>query len=342
MSELASTVKKELSPKQSRIAQGLNKQGLTPSEARESRKRHNATKAFAKSNDLDFGILKTQTFFEMGGDLIPTGDFALVHTVSKECLNIVKGGYHVSQNHHIINLMLKGLEPFGGRVGNVMGGVLAGGKKVYLQVSIEGDSFIGNDTVKRYITIIDSNDGSTGLSVGIGDKTMSCSNQFFYFYKNGQAKFRHSASMAEKMKAIPSMIEVALSKSMKMQELYKEFASTPCSRDLAHKMVRKLVGYSQLSNPQDIAELSQRKLNEMNSLYVNIYGEMDGDESNGNAAKGENMWGLLSGVTRWTTHDKSAPRRDNGRLESIMIGTNNRTNMKAFDFVLEETGLVYN
>ena len=48
--------------------------------------------------------------------------------------------------------------------------------------------------------------------------------------------------------------------------------------------------------------------------------------------KGENLWGLHSGVTRWTTHDKSAPRRENGRVESLIVGTNYKVNQSSLEF----------
>ena len=53
-----------------------------------------------------------------------------------------------------------------------------------------------------------------------------------------------------------------------------------------------------------------------------------------------NLFGLFSGVTSWTTHSKSAPRRENGREESIMVGTNYKTNNDAFEFTMEKLGLV--
>ena len=175
---------------------------------------------------------------------------------------------------------------------------------------------------------------------------MSCANQFFYFSKNGDVKFRHSASMVEKIKAIPSLIEQALLKSMKMVELYTTFESTPCSRDLAHGMVKHQLGFN-LND--DNTELSAKSLKTMNALYDNIYGEMDGDDGNGNVGKGENLWGLFSGVTRWTTHTKQAPRRGDkkdktnelGRLEGIMIGTNYKSNLKGLDFVLKQADVEF-
>jgi hypothetical protein len=65
----------------------------------------------------------------------------------------------------------------------------------------------------------------------------------------------------------------------------------------------------------------------MEKLYEMIRIEM--------AQKGKTVWGLHSGTTRWTTHEKSAPRRENGKIESAMLSTNYRTNIKSLEFAKE-------
>jgi len=46
--------------------------------------------------------------------------------------------------------------------------------------------------------------------------------------------------------------------------------------------------------------------------------------------KGENRWGLFSGVTKYTTHQISAPKRENGRDESKLFGTAQAWDAKAY------------
>lgn len=331
---------KKLTKRQQNIADGKNRWGRTPQEQRKHIALKNRIKALAVECGLDWGIIKRAFLINIDGELIETKDFGLIQTKSKEVLNSVKSGYNVSQNSHVIRLAILGSDSFS-NLKVYRAGSLNGGRRVFIQLEIDGEAHIGNDTVKQYITILDSNDGTSSLCVGIGDETASCANQFFYFYKKGIAKFRHSANMREKMKEIPQLIELALLQSIKMAKLYEDFESTPCSRELAHDMVRTLLGYNQLSNKEDLELLSPKKKNQIASLYNNIYGEMDGDSENGDQAKGENFWGLLSGVTRWTTHHKAAPRRANGRLEGIMLGTNYKANQTALNFILEKTQLEF-
>jgi phage/plasmid-like protein (TIGR03299 family) len=287
------------------------------------------------ANGLDFTIEKLPMFAkqpiialdELGNIVNDTPYFGLLNSKSGEILNTVKSGYTVSQNAEIVELVLRGIAPFGSQLSVQNAGSLNGGRRIFLQLAIEGTSKVGDDTIKRYVTIIDSNDGSTGLSIGIGDFTMSCSNQFFHFYKAGQSRMRHTASLDAKIKEIPNLIELALEQSMSMVETYNEFATVGISNKNVHDLVKSLVGVSKTSSVSDLADASSKSTNAMNKLYDMIRVEV--------AQKGMNVWGLHSGVTRWTTHEKSAPKRENGRIESAMLSTNYRTNQQSLAFAKE-------
>lgn len=257
----------------------------------------------------------------------PSNYFGLLNTKSNEIINTVKAGYHISQNDEVVELVVRGMKDFG-ELSVSKAGSLHGGRKTFIQLAVEGFAKVGDDKIKNYITVLDSNDGSTGLSVGIGDITMSCSNQFFRFYKRGEMKLKHSHSLESKMIELPSLIHLALSESLKQIEVYNVFRSTAASKALVDGLVRELIGFD--AQTVDVDEHSTKAINAMEVLYGHINKEM--------GQKGQNMWGLHSGVTSFATHEKSAPRRDNGRLESIMTGTNYRFNMQSFSFALEATG----
>jgi len=280
------------------------------------------------AHNLDFRIEKEQLLSASGR---PTPFYGLFNDKTGECINSVKEGYTVSQNDEVVGLVLEGMQGFG-ELSVSKAGALNGGRKVFIQLGIEGMSIVGEERIKRYVTVIDSNDGSTGLSVGIGELVMSCQNQFFKFYKSGQSKLRHTASLTQRIKEIPYLIEMALSESLKLTETYKQFQSTPVTRKLADEMVKYILGFDRNMSIKTDSELSTRSRNAMDSLYNHIEKETN--------QKGMNLFGLFSGVTSWTTHEKSAPRRENGREESIMTGTNYRTNEQGLEFALNKMGLV--
>ena len=293
------------------------------------------------NHGLDFRILKVPMFGESKETILgeqftkrhESKYFGLLNCKSGEIINTVKEGYTVSQNSEVVELVLKGMETFGSKLTVQKAGSLNGGRKVFIQLAIEGESKVGYDTIKRFVTVIDSNDGSTGLSIGIGDLTMSCQNQFFKFYKKGEAKFRHTATIAEKLKTIPMLIELALANSLKQVEMYQLFQSTEISKDLANQLVKALLGYDRVYTSMDIlSKKSTASINIMDKLYANIDREM--------IDKGQNMWGLHSGVTRFTTHEIGSPKRDNGKIESSLLGSAYKMNQSSLEFARRESGLL--
>jgi hypothetical protein len=286
-------------------------------------------------NDLDFRIEKLPLFAKLPvqavsetGEIVTslqdveTNSYGLYNDKTGEIIYTCKEGYVVSQNDEVVDLVLQGMESFGQLSVN-RAYSLDGGKKTFLQLAIDGTAKVGDDDIKQYVTIIDSNDGSSGLMVGVGDFTFSCKNQFYRIADDKKEILRHSASLTEKLQRLPLMIGDALGDSMRLLETYRKLASTPLTANLADELVKYVIGHDRTMLGSD--EISTRTNNIIESVYSHIDKEI--------AQKGKNLWGLHSGITSWTTHDKSAPRRNNGRLESSLVGTNSKTNLKSLEFV---------
>ena len=277
-------------------------------------------KEILKAHGLDFRIDKRALFGtdDEGSQLI-TPYFGLFNTKSGECINTCKAGYHVSQNEDIVDMVLQGTNKFGSKLNVTKAGSINGGRRVYLQLEISGKGKVGDDTVTQYVTIIDSNDGSTSLSVGIGDEVMHCENQFFKFYKAGEAKFRHTATLEQKIASIPDLIEIALGKSMEQIKVYNKFVSTPLTKALAAKVIKEVLQFEAVDMTGRQQIIHDNLLN-----AIKIEKEYCGD----------NLWGLFNGVTRFTTHHQSVPKRTNGREESLINGTAYRKAMDAYNICL--------
>jgi len=282
------------------------------------------TNEILRKNGLDFNISKRALFDDKG---IAANYYGLYNDKLNKCIHTVKEGYTVSQNEEIVKMVLTGMQKFGNELSVTKAGVINEGRKIFLQLVIEGQSKVGDDILKRYITVIDSNDGSTSLSVGIGDECMRCENQFWKFYKNGE-KFRHTITIEEKIKKLPILIENALANSIKQIEIYKSFMSTKISKDLAHNMVKHLIGFDrEITSPIELSKKSTRSINKMDKIYDAIDIEF--------SEVGDTLWGLMGGITRYTTHNLSSPKRENGKVESMLIGGAYKMNQKAFEFCLD-------
>lgn len=284
-------------------------------------------KEILEAHGLDFRIEKEALGGLESGR--PTPYFGLYHSKTGLCLNTVKAGYTVSQNEDIVDMVLQGTEKFGSKLKVSKAGSINEGRRVYIQLEIEGAAKIGDDTIKQYVTIIDSNDGSTSLSVGIGDENMWCQNQFFKFYKSGEAKFRHTATIEQKIASIPTLVEIALGKSLGQVKVYNKFLSTPLTQGLADKLVKQILGYDKLiTSKTEFDNLSSRQVKIMDELYADIDTEIN--------HSGKNLWSLFGGVTRYTTYHQSIPKRTNGREETLINGTGYNKALKAFEFLLEQ------
>lgn len=276
-----------------------------------------------EQNGLDFTISKRANFDE---NQTPSGFFGLWNDKLNKCLHNVRSGYVVSQTSDVISMVLQSIAQFGNlRIHKA--GVINDGCRIFVQVEISGLQRVGQDDIKRYITIIDSNDGSASLSVGIGDVTMSCMNQFWRFYNKG-LKLRHTASMDSKLKELPKMIEQALLHSDDQMKVYGRMASTSAyfDADLTHRLVKEVLGYDRkFTSVEDMAKKAKRSIEKMDTLYACIESEM--------AEKGNNLWAMHSGVTFFTTHKLATPKRENGKTESLMLGTGGQMNQKSLELL---------
>ena len=278
---------------------------------------------------LDFHIEKLPLVgIDSKGNQVISPYFGLLNTKTNEVINTCKAGYGVSQNADIVDMILKGTKNFGEKLSVTKAGAINGGRRVYMQLAIEGKGKVGDDVITRYVTIIDSNDGTTGLSIGIGDLVMHCENQFFKFYKAGEAKFRHTATIEQKIASIPQLVEIALGKSLEQIKIYNRFLSTPLTKNLADKMVNHVLGYDRvMTSPSDFEKLGKRSLDMMNTLYGCIETETD--------IVGKNLWGVFNGVTRYTTHHQKPPKRENGLEESLLLnGVGYKKAIDAYDFAM--------
>ena len=259
--------------------------------------------------------------------------FNLINMSTGTAINTVKEGYVISQNDEVVRLVLTGIEKFGDVLKVTKAGSLNEGRKVFIQIAIEGLEKVGTDYIQRFITIIDSNDSSCGLAIGVGDVTLSCQNQFTRFYSKADCKFRHSATLEQKMKEIPTLIEEALGKSMQQIEIYRQLERSDLSQNnIIDAMVKAVLGYDKhFTSMEVLSKKSKRSIDAMETLYNHIAKEI--------AQKGATLWGLHSGVTSYTTHELKAPKRENGQVESLLIGRANKMNQKSLAFVTSKAGV---
>jgi hypothetical protein len=230
---------------------------------------------------------------------------ALVRDDNNTIVGVHSDGYQPYQNHELMDL----LHQVSGRTGLEIhrGGDFKGGGRIYVQLK-GNDLKLGNDRIEGFLTGVNSFDGSTSLAFGHSNTTISCMNTFFRVMSGLQNKVRHTKSMSLKVEDICRRLDVVLEEEKQTFKYITELSETRFDDLIKEKVTRKLFGIKPEINLMDEDALSTRTRNNLSRFYIDLNGELN--------EKGDNMWGLFSGVTKYTTHSYSK----NDNTEAKMFG----------------------
>jgi phage/plasmid-like protein (TIGR03299 family) len=231
---------------------------------------------------------------------IETKSIAIVRQDNNAILGVHGDGYHPLQNSEMMEI----LDRISGKMGLPLhkGGYFGEGQKVYVQLKTQ-DLNVGTDKVKGYLTCVNSFDGSTSLAFGHSNLTISCQNTFFANYREMANKVRHTQKMHERIDIICMQIEDVLRAEQKIFENITRMSEVRIDQKVRDMVLEKILNLDKEERLADLTTLSTRKKNILSELEVNIAGEIQD--------KGGNLWGLFSGITKYTTHSLKGDSNEN-------------------------------
>lgn len=255
----------------------------------------------------------------VSGISIP-GKVAIIRSDDNSELGIHGENYDPYQNHELLEL----LHQIGGQTGLEVhsGGSFKGGAKVWFQLK-SNDLNLNGDKIKGFISGFNSFDGSSSLGFGNSTKTVSCQNTWWAAYREVNTKLRHSTSMRPRIDDMLKRIDIVLEEEKKLfQEItmLSETAYTQTQKDLVMGLLFDMAKSDTVGGE---VELSTRKKNQIESFENDLAKEV--------LQKGDSLWGLFSGVTRFTTH--SMKKTDN--TEAKMFGRTGVKERKIFKELVE-------
>ena len=287
------------------------------------------TEQILEQNGLNWDVIKQPLVIK---SLMPNGTYSLhdtpyygiVREDTGEVFATVKEAYTPTQNHTIIETMQ---EIAGQNDLEIVKAVpFNEGRKVMVQMKRPNNHVvIGGQDTEQYIYAINSHDGSSSLKFGFMNKVIFCQNQFGWLNSNAISGYRHTQSIQDKVKELPTIINFTAEEE-KIAEL-QHFSGQSIGRDAIDEMLFSLTKIDRSMHPREIeGNFSTRSINIHEDLLQCILTET--------SRVGLTKWGLFNGVTKYTTHMKSAPLRDNGRQESIITGSAGKMNENAYKFLL--------
>lgn len=249
--------------------------------------------------------VREESLTTQSGIIIPKQK-AIVRDDTNEVLSIHGEGYYPYQNHQLIELLDKVSQQSGLPIHR--GGLFGNGEKVFIQLK-SNDMKLGNDRIEGYITGINSFDGTTSLAFGPSNITISCQNTFFGAFRSMDTKVRHTKNMVMRVEDICRGLEKVIDEESKMFEDIKMLSETRMTKQNEDWVTRILFNIEREVDMNNEKQVSSVTRNKLNRFYVDLNGELK--------EKGDSMWGLFSGVTKYTTH--SMNKGDN--TENKMFGT---------------------
>ena len=238
---------------------------------------------------LDWGVT-TEKMTTISGLDVPDCK-AVVREDTMKVLSVRGEDYEVYQNEQLMQLLYDISNKTGLSVHK--GGSFDEGRKVYVQLKSD-DLMLGKDKIEGYITGINSFDGSTSLAFGNTNRTMSCTNMFYSTFREMTSKVRHTKNMIIKIDDICKSLDYILEEEKEMFKHIVELSTMTFDDLMEDKVIRSLFNIKKEVDLEDVDSLSTVTRNKIDQFYVDLNGEL--------TDKGNNAWGLFSGVTKYTTH----------------------------------------
>jgi phage/plasmid-like protein (TIGR03299 family) len=255
-----------------------------------------------QSTGLNWSVEKKPLVSEDG---LPTESYGIFRNDNNAWLGTAGERYTPYQNSQLVERMVELTDVAGIPITN--GGSLQGGKKIYLQAELEQER-VGASNIKRFITAMNSHDGSTSIAFGVANKVLVCSNGFYRTLKEMKSKHRHTRNAESSISVSISQLQDAIREEFNLIQTYKAFDATTLTDEAIDRTIRAMFKVS-LDAPED--SVSTRKSNQVQSFADSLVTEVN--------THGKTLWSLFNAVTRYTNH-VAAPRDVDAKNTYLMVG----------------------
>jgi hypothetical protein len=244
---------------------------------------------------------------------LPTETFGIFRSDNNGWLGSVGNRYEAMQNHELADTIVGIQDRFGGKI---RGGTIQDGKKIYYQLSL-ADQQVGPDTLKRFITCLNSHDGSSSIGFGSTNTVVSCSNMFHRAMRD-LSKFRHTASASERLALAVTEFKNAMDADEALMDRFKRFTEVKLDPTILERVMSNIFNVDMQAKQ---SKTSTRKINQIATFEQALTKET--------SEKGSTLWGLFNAVTYYTNH------LEKGKADEhhLMFGSGYKKNLKAFNII---------
>jgi phage/plasmid-like protein (TIGR03299 family) len=271
-----------------------------------------------EESGINWGITKEPLFSVNGKQ---TESHGIFRSTDDQWLGTVGNEYEPLQNAELAMILLNAVQ--GLNIDITRGGSLKGGKKIYLQANLP-DETIGNSGLKRWVTSLNSHDGSTSVGFGSSNTVVVCQNTFYKAY--GELKrFRHTLTMKAKIELAQEEMRKSIGLDQLLMIDYKRMADLPLRDEAIERVLNKIFKVDKDTPKTDISTKKENKIVDFADALQESINE-----------QGQTIWALFNGVTRFANHI-SSPKDITKKMDYLMIAGGMQIMNDGFDVLKEYT-----
>jgi len=268
-----------------------------------------------ENNNLNWSVKKEKLVTNDGKI---TDSFGMFRSDTNDWLGTVGPQYVPLQNIEMLDFVLDISEQLELPIDK--GGHFKDGRKVFIQLKLD-TQHIGTSDVHRWLTITNSHDGSSSITIGYSNKVVNCDNQFHRLGQQGN-KIRHTISAETKVNEKVDQVKDYLIEEGNLIQYFDRMQASDLKDEALEKTLWSLF---EINKNTKQSEVSTKKKNQIIKLS-----EAVNDEVN---AHGKTLWALFNGVTRYTNHVAS-PNNEDQKESYLRNGGGYKLNNKAFNTIL--------
>jgi len=242
---------------------------------------------------------------------LPTQTFGLFRSDTDSWLGSVGNQYIPMQNFELAETIVGIQDTFGGQIN---GGDLRDGRKIFYQLSLK-DEHVGPDTLKRFITCMNSHDGTSSIGFGSTNTVISCSNTFHKAMKD-LSRFRHTMTASERLAMAVAEFRNAMNEDADLMDRFKRFTEVNIDRTILERVMHNVFKVDMNLKESDV---STRKKNQISDFEKALEQETSQKEGT--------LWGLFNAVTYYTNHMEKSDDHH------LMFGGGYKKNLTAFNII---------
>lgn len=228
------------------------------------------------------------------GKVVAESDFfEIVRDDTGDGFMTCKKSYEPFQNWELVELVNKAGDNLGLHI--TRGGFFGKGGRVYVQLETGMLRGIGknNDQIKKYVTGINGHNGAVSLRWGLGNVTISCENTFWAAAAEVEHSVKHTKDMRKEIEKMVNGMAKVMEAEKNLYDTFFKLADREAKKEDIQKVAKLVLDV-------DLSKTAQEQ--ELSGYTINRLGELSGAINHEMAEKGETLWGLFSGVTKYTTH----------------------------------------